>query len=121
MTPQSYVQGDRIFKVSCEGQKADQFLLERFSGKERVSRPFTYVVDLLSEDKDVDPGKLIGKHLSIEVTTSSGKPVWIDGLVRRFTTKGQRIPLWAYQAEIVPWCWFLSLSQDCRIYQDMKK
>src|SRR5262249_7537355 len=40
------------------------------------------------------------------------------GLVRRFTQLG-RSPsgLVAYRAELVPATWFLSLSSDCRIYQ----
>jgi type VI secretion system secreted protein VgrG len=117
MTPQPYTQADRLLRISCEGRLADQLLLERFSGVERLSVPFEYGVDLLSEDKDVKPEDLIGKHLTIEIDTPGG-PVWIDGLVRRFVFRGRRDPFVAYRAEVVPWLWFLSLSRDCRVFQN---
>jgi len=117
MTPQPYTQAERLFKVSCQGQPDDLFLLERFSGVERLSAPFEYRVDLLSEKKDIDPKGLIGKHLSVEIDTPKG-PVWIDGLIRRFVQRGRKDPFTAYGAEVVPWLWFLSLSRDCRVFQN---
>jgi type VI secretion system secreted protein VgrG len=117
MTPQPYTQADRLIRISCEGQPADRLLLERFSGTERLSAPFAYGVDLLSETKDIDPKDLIGKHLTIEIHTPKG-PVWIDGLIRRFVLRGRRDPFTSYRAEIVPWIWFLSLSRDCRVFQN---
>jgi type VI secretion system secreted protein VgrG len=116
MTPQ-YTQAERLIKVSCGGQPDDRLLLERFSGVERLSLPFEYRVSLLSEKKDIDPKDLIGKHLTVEIDTPKG-PVWIDGLIRRFIVRGRKDPFTAYGAEVVPWLWFLSLSRDCRVFQN---
>jgi type VI secretion system secreted protein VgrG len=117
MTPEPYTQADRFLKASCEGQPPDRLLLEQFTGTERVSGLFTYTVNLLSEENDIDPEPLLGKHLSIEIDTPDG-PCWIDGLVRRFVAKGWKDPLASYQAEVVAWPWFLSLSHDCRVFQN---
>ena len=43
----------------------------------------------------------------------------IHGIVRSFTQLGQSEDLTSYRAEVVPWFWFLSLSSDCKIFQNL--
>ena len=91
MSPQPYTQAERLLRISVEGQSPDTLLLERFAGVERLSVPFEYGVDLLSE-RAIKPEDLIGKHLTIEIDTP-GDPVWIDGLIRRFAVRAKPGPL----------------------------
>ena len=44
---------------------------------------------------------------------------FVHGVVRRFTQLGRSEGLTAYRAEVVPWLWFLSLSRDCKIFQNL--
>jgi type VI secretion system secreted protein VgrG len=97
----------------------DVLLLEGFSGREAISRPFHFTLELLSEDPAVDPEELIRQAVTVSVGLPDGSTRVINGRVARFTQLGQAAILHSYSAQIVPWLWFLSLSNDCRIFQKM--
>jgi type VI secretion system secreted protein VgrG len=98
---------------------ADELLLDTFSGAEGISTPFLYTVDLLSENEKVDAAEVLRKEVTLTFVLPDGSKRVIHGIVRRFAQLGQRDQLTYYRAEIVPWLWFLSLAQDCRIFQQM--
>ncbi|MGD2154635.1 MAG: type VI secretion system tip protein TssI/VgrG, partial [Gemmatimonadales bacterium] len=50
---------------------------------------------------------------------AGGEQRVIHGLINRFVQLGQSDELTVYRAEIVPWFWFLSLSSDCKIFQNL--
>jgi type VI secretion system secreted protein VgrG len=115
-----YTQDQRPFKVeSTLGE--DVLLLEAFAGEEGVSAPFSYALDLLSEDDSIDATGLLRSPLTVTVKLADGGERPIHGLVRRFVQSGQTEngELTSYQAEIVPWLWFLSQTTDCRIFQNL--
>lgn len=95
----------------------DALLLTGLTGEEEISRPFCFTLDLASERRDVDPAALIGTAACVTLTTDGGITRRLHGRVRRFRQVGGGTVLAAYQAELVPWLWMLSLSRDCRIYQ----
>lgn len=108
-------QEGRVFRVDTP-LGADVLLLQRFSGREGISIPFAYALDLMSEEEAIDPAKLLREPMTVTVQLYEGKRT-IHGRVRRFVQMGQNDELTFYRAEIVPWLWFLSLSHDCRIFQ----
>ena len=108
-------QKDRVFRVDTP-LGPDVLLLQRFSGEEAVSAPFHYTLDLLSEEEAIDPADLLRQPLTITIELVDGQRQ-IHGLVRRFVQLGQDEDLTLYQAEMVPWFWFLGLSHDCKIFQ----
>jgi type VI secretion system secreted protein VgrG len=55
----------------------------------------------------------------VSIALSSGGTRHIHGIVSRFRQLGTGAALANYQAEVVPWLWMLSLSADCRIFQNM--
>jgi len=99
----------------------DVLLLRGFSGEESVSSPFGFTLDLLSEDAAIDPDKLLRTPATITVVLPDGKERLIHGRINRFVELGQGegAELTAYRAQLVPWLWFLSLSSECRIYQEL--
>lgn len=97
----------------------DVLLLAGFHGREEVSEPFVFYLELLSEDPDLDPDDLLRTPISIGILLPDGEMRRIHGRVRSFGYEGRRGDLNFYRAEMVPWLWFLSLSQDCRIFQNM--
>ncbi|UCC74174.1 MAG: type VI secretion system tip protein VgrG [Gemmatimonadota bacterium] len=115
-----YTQADRPFRVDSELGE-DVLLLEGFSGEEGISSPFCFTVDMLSEDPEIDPQSLVRKPVTLTVQLAGGDERFVHGLVRRFVQLGQSESgaLTSYQAEVVPWLWFLSLSRDCKIFQGM--
>jgi type VI secretion system secreted protein VgrG len=98
---------------------ADKLLLDRFQGEERISAPFLFTVDLLSEDEAVKPADVLRKSATLSFVLPDGSERTVNGLVRRFAQLGQRDQLTYYRAEVVPWLWFLSLAHDIRIFQNM--
>jgi len=96
----------------------DALLLAGFVGREALSQPYLLELDLRSEDANIDPEDLLRTPLSVGIHMPDGEVRRIHGLVRSFGFRGRRGPLTAYRAEVVPWLWFLSLTRDCRIFQD---
>jgi type VI secretion system secreted protein VgrG len=116
----TYSQADRPIRVGTV-LGDDALLLRGFSGEEAVSAPFRFSLDLLSEDPAIDAAKLLRSPATITVVLPDGKERIIHGRITRFAELGQGAgsSLTAYRAQLEPWLWFLSLSTECRIYQDL--
>jgi type VI secretion system secreted protein VgrG len=98
----------------------DTLVIEKLTGTEQVSRPFELNLDLLSSDAAIDPTKLLRKPVGVTVELEGGGERYFHGWVRRFVQLGRdEDQLVAYQAEVVPWFWFLSTTTNCRIFQQM--
>lgn len=114
----SYTQERQAMRVHTALEE-DLLLLEGLTGKEAVSQPYFFELDLVSLDRDIDGEQLLRSPMHVEIDLPDGRTRSIHGIVRRFVQKGRDEELIAYKAEIVPWLWFLSLAQDCRIFQDL--
>src|SRR5437016_1347228 len=115
----TYTQSKRSMKVDT-ALGADVLLLDGFAGDEGVSTPFFYTLDLLSEDASIDAKKLLRSAVVVTLELADGGPRIIHGLVRRFVQLGRsEDKLTTYRAEVVPWLWFLSLSSECKIFQNL--
>jgi len=114
----TYSQDKRPIKVKT-ALGADELLLSGFSGVEGVSQPYTFTLELLSKNAAVDPTSVLRTPATVTVVLPDGGERFIHGIVSRFVQLGQRDDLTFYRAEIVPWLWFLSLSSDCRIFQNL--
>jgi len=98
---------------------ADVLLLERVQGQEAISEPFEFEVDLLSENDSISAEDLIRKPVHIEIDRLDGTTRIIHARICRFVQRGRRHVLTLYSATLRPWLWFLSLRQDCKIFQNM--
>ena len=114
----SLTQDNRPLRVST-GLGKDVLLLERFSGHEGVSTPFRFTLDMLSENAAVEPADVLRKPISVTLVIPGGKERHFHGIVNRFSAGARRAGLTSYRAEMVPWLWFLSLTNDCRIHQNL--
>jgi len=97
----------------------DKLLLAGFAGQETISEPFHFMLELFSEDPAVNGEQLLRTAATITLELPSGGPRVIHGLISRFTQLNRQGDLTVYRAEVVPWLWFLSLSTDCKIFQDL--
>jgi type VI secretion system secreted protein VgrG len=103
--------------LRLSGAGADELLLIGLEGGELLSRPFRYTLDLVSENDAIDAQARLRKAVSVTIDRGDQPPVLLHGLIRRFRQLGKNEGYTSYQAEIVPWIWFLSLTNDCRIFQ----
>lgn len=97
----------------------DELLLVGLEGHESISRPFSFQLDLMSENRAVDPKALLRKPSTITILLPDDDKRHINGLVSRISQGGVRDDLAFYRAELVPWFWFLSLSRDCKMFQNL--
>lgn len=113
-----YTQADRPMRIDTVLDE-DELLLEAFEGTEGISEPYRYEIDLLSENPSVDPEELLREPVLLTVFTPEGEARKVHGLVSRFGQRGRAEDLTSYRAEVVPWFWFLSLTRNCRVFQNM--
>jgi len=114
----SYTQANRPLRVTT-ALGEDALLLARLSGVEGVSMPFAFRLELLSENAEVAAHDVLRTPAAVTLRLGDDSERVVHGLVRRFVQLGQSEELTAYRAEIVPWLWFLSLSRESRIYQNL--
>ncbi|MDB5306043.1 MAG: Phage-related baseplate assembly protein [Gemmataceae bacterium] len=97
----------------------DAFLMTGFRGREELSRPFSFTLDLVSENTAVAPADLVGQAVGWTVNEPADNPRYFHGFVKKLVTGPQMSrSLRNYQAEVVPWLWFLTRTADCRIFQN---
>ena len=112
-------QSQRLFTFTSP-LGADVFAVTEFHGREELSRPFQFTLNLVSENADVRPADLIGLKVGWSVTFPTDTPRHFHGYVSRFSA-GPNLnrKLRSYRIEVVPWLWFLTRTTDCRIFQEM--
>ncbi len=115
-----YSQQKRPIRIDTPSAGTDAFLLEKISGVEGVSMPFSFTVDLLSEQPSVPAAKLLRHGVGITIDLPDGAERHFHGIVNRFTSGSRGAEgLTRYRAEVVPAVWLLTLTSDCRIFQNL--
>ncbi|WDE07787.1 type VI secretion system tip protein VgrG [Thalassomonas viridans] len=95
----------------------DKLLLYKLKGVEALSVPFYYQLELFSEDNSINSDELLAKSLAVSVEVAGGAPRFINGYVTEFYQMEPYLDQFRYFAEIRPWFWLLTLSENCRIFQ----
>ena len=86
---------------------------------EALSEPFLCSLDAVSSRDQIDPDDLLHQPVCLTVTLSDHPPRCIHGLVRRFAATGPLARgMFGYRMEIVPALWFLTQTEDCRIFEN---
>lgn len=107
-----------LAELICDVPAKGKMQLMSLSASEGLSRPFEYQVEILSDKADLDLAKFLGKSMTVALELPEGTRHF-NGLVSRFAHSGRRTrQFFHYQATLRPWFWFLSRTQDCRIFQE---
>lgn len=96
----------------------DALLLTSMSGEEQMSRLFSYELRMLAENDSIQPNDIVGKKVTFSVEHADGDKRYFNGMVNRFAYLGTGDRLSEYRAQVVPWLWFLTLTSNCRIFQN---
>ncbi|HEX7242425.1 MAG TPA: type VI secretion system tip protein TssI/VgrG [Longimicrobiaceae bacterium] len=96
----------------------DKLVLRTFHGEERLSDLFRYTLELEAEDASLAFDDVVGKHVTVSLALADGSKRMFDGVVARFVQAGTRLRSTTYYAELRPWLWMLTLTADCRIFQN---
>jgi type VI secretion system secreted protein VgrG len=113
----TYIQAKRPITVETVLGK-DELLLEGFYGDEAVSGLFHFTLDMLSKNPALAAKDALGTPVTVILQMPDGSERPVHGRISRFAQFGRFGGLTSYRAEMRPWLWFLSLSTDCRIFQN---
>jgi type VI secretion system secreted protein VgrG len=115
----SLKQADRLMQFTSPLGK-DVLLIESIDGAEGISRLFEYRVDLLATvDTNIDPKDLIGAKVSVALNLNDAQGSrYINGIVASFEQRAGDSEFYVYRARIVPAMWQLTLSANCRVFQN---
>jgi len=108
------------FSFDTAAVAPDALQVVDFNGVEEISRTYKFVVRLVSEDGELDLDAIIGKPATLSLRRREGDPLPIHGVVSDFRQGGHVADRYAYEATLVPRLWLLSLSYQCRVFQQMR-
>lgn len=112
-----YTQENRLISISDLGLGTGSLLITNFSGTEYISQLFSFEVTLLSSNLDIKPEQVVGKDVT--VTIQDGHSRCFHSYINSFVF-GEIVAddLREYKLTLVPWLWFLSQTNDHRIFQN---
>jgi type VI secretion system secreted protein VgrG len=119
-----YSQESRIATVSSP-LGPNELLLRSMVASERLSAPFEFQLDLLSEDDNIKADEILGHMMTVRLELREGTGPnragrrYFNGYVSRFEHTGFPGRLASYRATLVPWLWFLTRTSDCRVFQGL--
>src|ERR1035441_9824794 len=113
-------QSDRLMQFSSPLGR-DVLLIETLDGADGISRLFEFHAQLLATaDTSIDPKALIGSKVSVAIALNDAPGSrWVNGIVASFEQSSGNVEFDVYHARIVPSLWQLTLSANCRVFQNM--
>jgi type VI secretion system secreted protein VgrG len=105
------------FRVDREISGAGDLSVYAFSGTETVSLPYEFEIELVSRNSNLDLTRFLGAEALLTIEDRSGKKRLAHGVIRRMDQLHTANAFTHYRCELVPRLWFLSRTQDHRIYQ----
>ena len=89
-------------------------------GRETLGQPFSYEVNLLSDDPNIDLAALLGQSVSVSLERYDGGVREFNGFVTHFSMVGTLGRHIRYRAVLHPWLWFLGRTRTSRIFHNRK-
>ena len=111
----------REVEFHCE-LGSDAFLVAQVSGRERISAPYAYRVELrrdrTGDAKPVTAEQLLGTQACVRMDLSNGLKRHFHGYVVGFEKSGVDGSFDVYHVDLRPKLWYLRLGADCRVFQN---
>ncbi len=104
----------------------DTLLVHMFTGQERISRPYSYDLELVSKKADIDFGKVLKEPVYVGIKAPvrlrdggfGNRLLKISGMLSFFQQEEKKYEWVRYRAVLVPRLWKLSLTIQSRVFQD---
>ncbi|WP_434026937.1 type VI secretion system Vgr family protein [[Pseudomonas] boreopolis] len=106
----------RLHRLELAGLPAQ--VVERWYGREEVSRGYDYWVDVLSADAGLALEGWLGQRATLYTRDARGGQVARSGLVNEATLLDSEGGLARYRVRLVGWTWWLSQGRHSRVFQD---
>src|SRR3954447_7921032 len=116
--PEAVTQDNRFIYVETPLGK-DKLLLLSFAGYEEISRLFSFQLEMLLLDFNINFDDIVGKNVTFGLPgDAEGTMRYFNGFVTRFAQMPGYAGYARYQAEVSPFLWLLTRVADCRIFQN---
>ncbi|MCC7497231.1 MAG: type VI secretion system tip protein VgrG [Bryobacterales bacterium] len=97
----------------------NKLLIASFTGREAISEPFHFHLEMISEDPKIAFQDLIGKKVTFGLMGENEAPaLTLNGVVVSLTQLPSSFRIARYHADVSPSFELLKLRQDCRIFQN---
>lgn len=96
----------------------EELLLRQAQVHEELGRPFTIDLELVSDNEEISLDDLLGQNVTIRLETAD-ESRFFNGIVTEFFQKENIDRNACYGAVVKPWFWLLTLSENCRIFQEV--
>jgi type VI secretion system secreted protein VgrG len=103
----------------------DVLLLVRCAGTEEISSPFSFELEMLSENHNIAFKDIIGKSVTVSILLADGSKRYVNGIISRFSQgrgggeAGGDPRFSTFTATMVPFFWLLTRTSDSRIFQGL--
>lgn len=118
-------QDDRFLRITRGPLGDDEVILSSLSGREEISRLYSWQLDFVSTQLDLKASDLVAKSMTIEIDRHDKDdnplpPRFVNGYINRFVAGdvvfASEQYYRHYRAELVPWLWFLTQTARCFVY-----
>ena len=93
--------------------------MNKFSGTGEISHLFKFELELVSEDLNIQTEDMLGKNVTCGIRQRDHVSFrYFNGQISKFKPLRLEGRLAYYGAEMVPYVWFMTLSNGCQIFQD---
>ncbi len=108
---------NKKFEFSSQAFGADKFAVVNMTGFESISKPFRFVLTLVSDDAGIDFDKVLQNAATFRIFAPNGaSSTPYHGVIAEFDQLHQTDGYVFYRAVLVPRLWHLSLYQISEVY-----
>ena len=102
---------------------SSSLLFWKFSGQEKLSEPFRFQVDLLSQDFAIDRQTMLGKNMTVVVPGQWGQERYLSGKITAVSVRAEDLGdtrYAVYQTMLEPDFWPMMRDRNFRIFQQQR-
>jgi type VI secretion system secreted protein VgrG len=114
-----FTQDNRLLRFYAPLAGDKKLFVDCVTGGSAISETYAFQLRLISRNANIDLKDMQAKNVSVAVQLQDGSEHPINGYVSRFAFSHSDGATAYYDAEIVPWLWYLNHRVNSRIYQDV--
>lgn len=119
---------NRLLEIEPNGLFGEQAILTSLAGREEISRPFEFSLEIASPKENIKPEDVIGQPFAVRIDRGDDEPRYIHGYISHLwagdylaTENKAGLPSRVYRVRLVPWLWFMNRAARCFVYLPEKE